>query len=1670
MNKFLLNLTTRTIALLVVFALSNFDAKSQTCPASQNPWTWKSHSKWFYGEGNMITFPNGTGAPTVASTPTAGTWAAGSYESTASVCDDNGNLLFYTNGTQVNAANGAVLSTALTTGDENNGQRGSSVQGVMIVRHPLNPDNYYIFCLDDALTPTRGLWYFIYNKVSNTVGAGTRLGNYRTTEQIAATWHTNNVDIWITTHRSGTADLYSYLLTCTGVSNANAPVISSNVVLNAISQTDNDRSSLKFSWGGTKAVATAHLGGGNWDPANAIVTLDFNKTTGVFTKSAAVGTNVTTNPYCAEWSTDDAYIYMSEVTTSNVIRLSTASWGNAATIIGTKAQFNGGGQGGWIKVGGDGRMYKVGSGGSIGTISGTSFTGNAVASPQTVTYSLPNMFVPPQDFLEIQPVGPFCNTDAAVDMSVLWKCKGTNAEDPVNYPTAWSGTSITNPNGVFNPSGLAAGTYVITYTMCSIQDTEHVVIKTCNIVCLDTTLKFQAAICAGTTVDLSTLKTNTTSPGTWSLIGAGANYPTVNGNNFVTGPNTAGGTYTVRYTLSPAPTDPSCAKYNERTIVVNAKPVVTLTNKTICQGDATASFDAGAGYNTYNWNSGAGAAQTFSTTTNGVQTVYVTDAKGCRDTATATLTVNNKPNVVLTNKTICQGDAAASFDAGAGFTTYNWNSGAGAAQVFNTTTNGPVTVYVTDANGCKDTASATLTVNAKPNVVLANQTICQGDAAASFDAGAGYTTYSWNAGAGAAQTFSTSTNGPVAVIVTDANGCKDTAVATLTVNPKPNVAVASKSICQGDAAWVFDAGAGFTTYNWDGGAGAAQTFATSANGPHTVIITDSKGCKDTAVATLTVNPKPNVTLVNMVICQGDAAASFDAGAGYTSYNWNNGTGAAQTFSTTTNGPITVYVADANGCKDTANATLTVNPKPSITVADQTKCPQDGPQVFSTVPGGFASYDWDNGAATTATLSTSTGGNHTVIVTDANGCKDTATAALNILTQFDATISVTAAQDTVCQSASSFPVTKVMAGGVWSATCGICIDNNGVFNPAAATVGSNTITYRNSSSCGDTQTVNIFVLPVITSVLTKDTALCVNQQYTPSNSWLPVDPATLGFPVVGTWQFVGAGNPASLNPLTGAFNAAVAGAGTYKLTYSVTMYPCFVPDTITIRVDAMPNPAITAVNPMCQNAAVTNLTASTIGVWTTTAKAGSIVGNQFNPTVAGAGNWEVYNTVTNGKCQAKDTITIVVKQAPVINLTAIPDQCLGGGLVDLTQYDSPDTGTWSGNGVTGTNFNPSTVGTKTLTYSIGGLCPTSKTIDVTVQTTPNPIISGDTTICENSTGTIQLAADKTGGTWVGQGVNSSGVFSPVGLAAGNYSIQYQMNAALCKDTAFYNVKVLYVPVPKPYTPDVEICFGDAMSLFDTAATAGVYYLWYTWDQDGVPYYAHGSATQEFPFTAGIPAGVHDIATKATYANGCERTVRIDKYLTVNSYPDAAFTFSPEPASTNDPTIYFTNTTENAYDSAFWDLSVSATPDLLEGSTVSVPSYFSALYDVKNDTVIPVCLTVSNRGCRDSYCDTVRFRSQSTIFVPNAFTPNGDGVNDGFIPKGINFDAKGYEFIVFDRWGEVIFKTNDATEPWNGRRDNNMRDAQIDVYVWKVTYVAHFSGIKQDPIVGHVSLIR
>jgi gliding motility-associated-like protein len=92
---------------------------------------------------------------------------------------------------------------------------------------------------------------------------------------------------------------------------------------------------------------------------------------------------------------------------------------------------------------------------------------------------------------------------------------------------------------------------------------------------------------------------------------------------------------------------------------------------------------------------------------------------------------------------------------------------------------------------------------------------------------------------------------------------------------------------------------------------------------------------------------------------------------------------------------------------------------------------------------------------------------------------------------------------------------------------------------------------------------------------------------------------------------------------------------------------------------------------------------------------------------------------------------------------------------------------------------------------------------------------------------------------------------------------------------------------------------------------------------------------------------------------------------------------------------------------------------------------------------------------------------TMYIPNAFTPNDDGINDVFQPKGMGWKPNQYEFLIYDRWGNLIFKTNDYTKGWDGTYKG--AHAPTDVYVYKIKAVSSAYGSRKE-FAGHVTLIR
>ena len=183
------------------------------------------------------------------------------------------------------------------------------------------------------------------------------------------------------------------------------------------------------------------------------------------------------------------------------------------------------------------------------------------------------------------------------------------------------------------------------------------------------------------------------------------------------------------------------------------------------------------------------------------------------------------------------------------------------------------------------------------------------------------------------------------------------------------------------------------------------------------------------------------------------------------------------------------------------------------------------------------------------------------------------------------------------------------------------------------------------------------------------------------------------------------------------------------------------------------------------------------------------------------------------------------------------------------------------------------------------------------------------------------------------------------------------------------------------------------------------------------------------------------------------------ITVYGNPTAEFTYDPHNATAFDGTIHFTDLSTGAtqWNWNFGDINNS-------GSTQQNP-VFTYIDSGSYQVTLHV---VSSHGCVDSVSHIIHIAPDFTIYLPTAFTPNGDGKNDVFGPVGSMLDNSNYEMWIFDRWGAMIYHTKDINDGWDGKANGGSEIAQEDAYVWKLQTKDNQN--MERTLYGHVSLIR
>ncbi len=538
-------------------------------------------------------------------------------------------------------------------------------------------------------------------------------------------------------------------------------------------------------------------------------------------------------------------------------------------------------------------------------------------------------------------------------------------------------------------------------------------------------------------------------------------------------------------------------------------------------------------------------------------------------------------------------------------------------------------------------------------------------------------------------------------------------------------------------------------------------------------------------------------------------------------------------------------------------------------------------------------------------------------------------------------------------------------------------------------------------------------PEITAV----PAICVSSP--PFN--LTVD--TLG----GTWSGTGI-----TNTTTGTFDPSLAGIGTTLITYT-TPGLCNAIDTMLITVTSGSDPTINQPTNVCILDPAFNLTAATGGgTWSGTGITSGASGT-FDPATAGVGS-QVITYNISGTCAATDTVTVSVYSTINSTITPHPPVCEGSAAFNFSAANTG--GVWSGTGITSATagtFNPTTAGTFLITYAIPGSCGTTDTVNMTVLPVADATILPASAICSNGS-PFNMSATNSGGTWTGTGITSgtTGTFDPSVSGGGTFTITYSI-LGTCGDTDTEIVTVNAAPAPT-FTSDINSgCAPVCINFSESVSTICSNTLYLFGDGD--------TSFVSSPTHCYTEAGVYSVSLQCIDANGCVGNITVSNMITVSPVPVADFTVSPSTTVVPNTEVNFTDITPGSTNSS-WEFG-----DPTSGFNTSGLSSSSHVYNNEGDYCITLVST-NNGGCSDTakYCIIVI--GEGTIFIPNVFSPNGDGNNDFFIVSSHNIKEITYE--IYDRWGLNIASYNGITGGWNGETKNGkMATDGVYFYVLKAT---------------------
>ncbi len=1136
-----------------------------------------------------------------------------------------------------------------------------------------------------------------------------------------------------------------------------------------------------------------------------------------------------------------------------------------------------------------------------------------------------------------------------------------------------------------------------------------------------------APFCEGSTPPVLPTTSNNGLAGTWSPA-------TVN--------NSASGSYT----FTPASGTCGIQVTVNITVIPNETPTFSFgTSQTICAGGSVPVLP-GISTNGY---TGSWSPAVVDNTTSGTYT-FTPDAGQCATATTFTLTVN--PNITPsfafgTSLSICAGDTPPALPASSS----NGITGTWSPAVIDNTTSGTYT-FTPTAGQCATSTSLSVTVNpiVPPTFSFGNsQNICSGGSVPTLP----NTSDNGITGTWSPATVSNTTSGSYTFTPT-AGQCTTPFVFSVTIDPNitPTFSFGtSLTICAGGTVPALPG----SSNNGITGSWSPATVDNTTNGTYT-FTPDAGQCALPTTFTVTVNP--NITPAfafgtTLTICAGESVPSLPAN----STNGISGNWSPAVVDNTTSGTYT-FTPTAGQCATNATFSVTVNPivTPTFSFGSSLNLCSgaSAPALPGTSDNGIAGT-WSPGA-----INNTTSGTYTFTPT-AGQCADPFTLSVTINPNITPTFSFGTSL-------------SICAGGSVPALPGTS-DNGytGTWSPAVVdntTSGTYTFT-PTAGQCATATTFTVTVNPILTPSFAFGTSLTAC-----AGSSLPSLPGTSSNGITGTWS------PAVIDNTT---------SGTY--TFTPTAGQCATGTTLSVTIDPNIAPVFSF------GSSLTICAGASVPVLPGTSDNG--ITGTWSPATVDNNNSGTYTfTPSAGQCALPFTYSVTVNPniTPTFSFGTSLSVCDGGTVPALPGSSTEGiTGTWSPATIDNT-----TSGTYTFTPD-AGLCAVPTTLSVTV----NPIISpsfnfgASITICAGATAPVLATTSNEGitGTWSPSVIDNQN----------NGTYTFTPSAGQCANGASVTVTITPNTVPSfSFGNSLTICAGGTVPTLPTISDNGVLGTWSpaTVDNNATGTYTFTPSAGQCALSHVFTVTVNPIITPV-FAFGTSQSICIGG--TVPTLPNTSTngitgTWSPAIVdNTVSGTYTFTPTAGQCTVPTTFSMEVNPIPvvsirndtlvydgDLVPGFTFTTTPAGTVTW-TNNNTAIG--LGASGNGSMPSFTATNLGNSpisgtvtvtpringcvgqarqfvitvnplNKDVFVPNVFSPNGDGKNEVLYVYG-NYITK-LEMRIFNQWGQQIAEITNKSQGWDGKHKGTPQPVGVYVYVLK----AELADGRKVNLKGSITLVR